>query len=518
MSKKYSAHLVLWFLIQLLTKVECQTTLFKPIQRRGHTATLIDDKLYILGGRNKDYPEVGNEFFYTDVSVPFNTKNILWNDLTSINAVPKHNAAASVRGGANNKTLFLYGGLPYADNEVTMSLVYTFDTLSNSWSIPTINGGNTIRKDNLKAIVDDNGKMYLFGGQSNETITNDMLILDTINLKWGIGSSINAPSPRVVYGATYVSNQFLLYIGGFISSGTDGVSLSLKEIYFYDMVKNTRETSGSIPSDRDAFSAVLALDGQQVIIFGGTNNLNNLKPQEALYVLNLANYEWYIPKITGIIPGSRYWHKANVIGRYMVISFGFSYDKNVDKDILLLNISNNEEYMWTNYFDPNVPTTVASKVTTNSSTTATPTNVSSGISIPIIVGATVAILLDAIFLLLGGFYFYKWKKNKKENICAIPTSGHAGDIDFNKEASTFPIMRSVNNSRKERISAIPANNAYYYEQKPLPIPENIYGYGQQTVPIHENNNSIAISSGNNQRSSEQHIDLENLKNDIIQVV
>ncbi|CAI2188853.1 9996_t:CDS:2, partial [Funneliformis geosporum] len=358
MSKKYSAHLVLWFLIQLLTKVECQTTLFKPIQRRGHTATLIDDKLYILGGRNKDYPEVGNEFFYTDVSVPFNTKNILWNDLTSINAVPKHNAAASVRGGANNKTLFLYGGLPYADNEVTMSLVYTFDTLSNSWSIPTINGGNTIRKDNLKAIVDDNGKMYLFGGQSNETITNDMLILDTINLKWGIGSSINAPSPRVVYGATYVSNQFLLYIG--------------------------------------------------------TNNLNNLKPQEALYVLNLANYEWYIPKITGIIPGSRYWHKANVIGRYMVISFG--------------------------------------------------------------------------------------------------------DIDFNKEASTFPIMRSVNNSRKERISAIPANNAYYYEQKPLPIPENIYGYGQQTVPIHENNNSIAISSGNNQRSSEQHIDLENLKNDIIQVV
>ncbi len=42
-----------------------------------------------------------------------------------------------------------------------------------------------------------------------------------------------------------------------------------------------------------------------------------------LYVLNLTDYEWYIPKISGNIPSSsRYWHQANVIGKYMVISFG----------------------------------------------------------------------------------------------------------------------------------------------------------------------------------------------------
>ncbi|CAI2171985.1 2730_t:CDS:2 [Funneliformis geosporum] len=207
MSKNYSTHFVLWFLVHLLLiEINCQTAPFKPLRRESHTSTHIDDKLYILGGRN----EAG------DIK------------LTS---------AASVRGGINNKTLFLHGGFPYTENEVT--LVYTFDTQSNSWSIPKITGDITIRKDNLKAIVDDNGKMYLFGGQSNETITNDMLILDTINLKWGIGASIDAPSPRA----------------------------------------------------------------------------------DALYVLNLANYEWYIPKISGTIPGSRYWHQANVIGKYMIISF-----------------------------------------------------------------------------------------------------------------------------------------------------------------------------------------------------
>src|SRR5688572_26443505 len=155
MLMNYSMHLVLWLLIQLLVKVECQTAPFKPAQRSGHSATLIDSNLYILGGRNEENERVGSEFFYLDVSVSFNTQNILWRDLTSINIVPKHNAAASVSGGENNKTLFLYGGLPYYN--AAMDLVYTFDTQSNSWSIPKITGDNIVMKNNLKGIVNDYG-------------------------------------------------------------------------------------------------------------------------------------------------------------------------------------------------------------------------------------------------------------------------------------------------------------------------------------------------------------------------
>ncbi|CAG8716817.1 14660_t:CDS:1, partial [Funneliformis mosseae] len=71
----------------------------------------------------------------------------------------------------------------------------------------------------------------------------------------------------------------------------------------------------------------------------------------------------------------------------------------------------------------------------------------------------------------------------------------------------------VDNYGHERISAMPANNAYYLEQKPLPVPGNIYHYGQQ-MSIPENRNS----NGNNQRSSIQNTDFDNLKNEIIQVV
>ena len=68
----------------------------------------------------------------------------------------------------------------------------------------------------------------------------------------------------------------------------------------------------------------LGLDGQRIIIFGGDESLamRNLAPENSLYVLNLLNFEWYIPKISGNIPTSRMFHQANVIGKYMVISFG----------------------------------------------------------------------------------------------------------------------------------------------------------------------------------------------------
>jgi hypothetical protein len=38
--------------------------------------------------------------------------------------------------------------------------------------------------------------------------------------------------------------------------------------------------------------------------------------------LNLISFEWYIPKTSGRTPLVRFGHKANVIGKYMVISFG----------------------------------------------------------------------------------------------------------------------------------------------------------------------------------------------------
>ena len=67
---------------------------------------------------------------------------------------------------------------------------------------------------------------------------------------------------------------------------------------------------------------LIGLDGQRVIIYGGYSPVKVIAPEDALYVLDLTNYSWYIPKISGKFPKTRYYHQANVIGKYMVISFG----------------------------------------------------------------------------------------------------------------------------------------------------------------------------------------------------
>ncbi|CAG8552398.1 12702_t:CDS:1, partial [Funneliformis caledonium] len=205
MSRNYSIFIVLWILVQLLVKVDCQTETFIPIQRILHTATFID-KLYILGGYNVTQSDdggeiIGKQFFVNDTSVTFEFPQ--WKDLTNINIIPAHAGAASVKG-VDNKTLILYGGRTFEKNE-NMNSVYMFDTLNNTWSTYE---ETYPHKRSLSALIDSNGKMYLFGGRENNgEIVNKMLILDTVNLSWSEGSSLNAPCARINYGAIILPNQ-----------------------------------------------------------------------------------------------------------------------------------------------------------------------------------------------------------------------------------------------------------------------------------------------------------------------
>ena len=64
---------------------------------------------------------------------------------------------------------------------------------------------------------------------------------------------------------------------------------------------------------------MIGLDNQRVIIFGGVGVATT---EDSLYVLNTSSLEWSIPKVSGKIPSNRHHHAANVVGKYMVISFG----------------------------------------------------------------------------------------------------------------------------------------------------------------------------------------------------
>ncbi|PKB92670.1 hypothetical protein RhiirA5_443833, partial [Rhizophagus irregularis] len=219
------------------------------------------------------------------------------------------------------------------------------------------------------------------------------------------------------------------------------------------------------------------LDGQRIIIFGGYF-ANPGYLDTTIYVLDLNNYNWYIPKVAGKIPRPRVFHKANVIGKYMVISFGKGYNKALESDILLLDISNNEEYIWTTIFDPKMPSPPPSSPSSSPPTLpssssspsfpSSPPNNSGNIAI-----AVVGSLLSGILLSVGSFLIYKWNKNKQKQKTIYENENDSND--YSREEKELPIIRNIHNYERE------INND---EQEIIQIPrnENTSNYETKTIP------------------------------------
>ncbi|PKK63037.1 hypothetical protein RhiirC2_813416 [Rhizophagus irregularis] len=502
---------LLWILLQVLVKVNCQMTPFKPSVVRCHTATLIDNKLYILGGLDLSNKPV-KEFFYLDISVSFDTQQLLWQDLTNINMVPAHFDATSVKGGANNDTLFLYGGATLVQ---TMALVYTFDSQNIAWSIPKIAGINDIsRISRLSGIINRDGKIYLYSGH-------------TINLNSGQESLINAPTRRSHYGATLLPDNRIIYIGGMSETTISDVALPLSEVYIYDTISDSwrkEVTSGKIPSDRGGFSSIL----------------------------DLKNYNWYVPKFSGKIPSPRAYHEANVIGKYMVISFGIGYNKLVESDILLLDISNNKEYVWTTKFDLSVPKT--SPPPSSSSSSLSPSlplpsssqlsDSSSNNSNSNIVGTIVGSLLSGIiFLTIGCFFIYKWNKNRQNHKTINENNNYN---NYSQKEQDIPDYEQAIDNNEQEIIKMPRNhhgqeiiltpkNENTTNHEPIIVPANDY-HGQEIMQTPKNGNSTnneliitapAVASDNNNynygqeiisTSNNDRLSSQILKDEILQAV
>jgi hypothetical protein len=132
---------------------------------------------------------------------------------------------------------------------------------------------------------------------------------------------------------------------------------------------------------------------------------------------------------------------------------------------LLLDISDNEKYIWTTTFDPSVPETTPSPLPPPLS--PSPPSSSSSNLIGVIVGS----LLGGIFLSVGGFFIYKWNKNKQKQK-AINENNYYNN--YIQEGRAIPAEMDFHITNHEPI--IPAsaivNNNYYYGQEVVPTPNN----------------------------------------------
>uniref|UniRef100_U9U034 Attractin/MKLN-like beta-propeller domain-containing protein n=1 Tax=Rhizophagus irregularis (strain DAOM 181602 / DAOM 197198 / MUCL 43194) TaxID=747089 RepID=U9U034_RHIID len=401
---------------------------YVPVGRISHSSILIGNKIYYFGG----ITDVGasDDAFYLDLSQSFDVVNPPW---TQIPNIPFRSSWASVASdNSNNADIYLFGGIMFDVNiqkDSFKSFVYKFNINSLSWNIPTVSGIAPSRRIEMKAISDNSGKIYIFGGAANSlvgaqtrTFFSDMITFDIADSSWSINTAVNG---RATYSATLLSNGIIVYVGGLepFNGNNDVVLIAdISKILLFDTNSLTWSTKSAIikasvlVESRHAHSAVLA-PNDQIIIYGGTRSTVNdvdfnqaspdvlvLDTKKDLFEITAPNVSTNIGKFPTLTA-----HTANLYGNYMIVAFGIKGNitrQNVitlyrNEKIYVMDIRN---FTWVNSLD--LSQADNNKVSDSQSSNNDKTT---------IILASVLGILGGLLVLIGGFFVYRWiNKRKRE--------------------------------------------------------------------------------------------------------
>jgi N-acetylneuraminic acid mutarotase len=209
---------------------------YEPLARYGHGSIVIGNNLYFFGGfvRETDGKEINtNDFFYIDLSKPFDRLNPQYIDLKTLSSPPVKFSQGSLAPNSQGTGFHVIGGVlddinnnePFYDN-----FVYEYEETTKSWSVPKIS--NSPKYSQLKEFdsVHDNGKSYIFGGinADNPKTILELQIFDSESLSWSLGSN-KIPNLQALfdYTATLLPDGIIVYIGGASNPLSDVCNLLL---------------------------------------------------------------------------------------------------------------------------------------------------------------------------------------------------------------------------------------------------------------------------------------------------
>ncbi|CAB5393951.1 unnamed protein product [Rhizophagus irregularis] len=321
-------HLMLILLIQLFLWATIINGQFIPGPRSGHTATLIGDKIYFIGGYNFSISPKESDVFYYD------GKQLVWVEVNN-NRVNGQGADMPLKfghtanvGGRNQDLIFIIGGDQF-------STVYQLDTKTNKITLPTILG-----------VFPSRDSLSFMSSVSYEG-------------KFIFGSLVGAPPPRYKHTATLV-NEIIYYIGGIQLNNSYVSYTTMSDIFRYSTKSNTWSSvvatlaPGNFPGRRAGHSAILA-EGK-ICIFGGI--FNESFPAVTIAMLDTNTLEWSRPPFKNprrpYIPLPRLvYHTATLIDNRMFVAFGNDTDngssgyEGLHHDFFIFDFNNNEWYITT---------------------------------------------------------------------------------------------------------------------------------------------------------------------------
>ncbi|MEW5317519.1 MAG: hypothetical protein WDW38_008807 [Sanguina aurantia] len=143
--------------------------------RSGATLSLVGDEIYLFGGT-----EPVSGVCYNDLKV-LDTATWTWKDIEveGLLPPPRHSHSSGCLAGT---CLLVYGGAGYSG---PLSDVWVFNTLTRSWSRPTVRGSHPAAREMHTGLMLDSTRMLVYGGRgANNKVLCDVAILDATKMTW----------------------------------------------------------------------------------------------------------------------------------------------------------------------------------------------------------------------------------------------------------------------------------------------------------------------------------------------
>jgi len=157
-----------------------------------------------------------------------------------------------------------------------------YDPLTDTWqalpSVPTPVTGATL------LFAPSTGKLYLFGGQSGNTVVATTQIYDPAAGGWSAGAAL--PGPRLVMSGGYWNGQL------YLAAGTDTPRFTPQvQLWAYDPVTDSWDST--LPALSAAtMGAVGAVMAGHLLIAGGADS--NANPRNSVYDYDLTTRQWRV--------------------------------------------------------------------------------------------------------------------------------------------------------------------------------------------------------------------------------
>ncbi|RHZ83925.1 hypothetical protein Glove_86g146 [Diversispora epigaea] len=426
-------------LMMMIVKVEADIS--SP--RYGHGAVLINQKIYIYGGRKvastidpyaTDSLNVLNEFIILDVSKSFKTDDLPWEINNDGNGTNPHLYNHGVTSNGND-LMILFEGISDATNINNSVLWYCHTDSSKTFQASNVNTTLlTIPRRFSFGMVSDKDDAYIIGGidLTQTTVSDAQGIIDigitSIESDTAISTFISANVASYDHTATLLNGK--IYIIGGMTSFVAATYADMSSIKVYNTFDHTlipQQVNGDIPGQRGAHRAVGY--NNTIIIHGGFNGIVDTND---LFKLDVLSLTWEKLNISGPDPGARYSHTFTLVGNYIIGTYGLSKTSTSLSNIFILDLNT---LSWTNEFNP-PPAGTSTNTPTNNTPTDSSSSSSSSSKLPIIIGIIGGFVILAVLICLSVFCFIKRKRKNEPNTKLM-----------HEDADRSPQMTSLNNNK-----------------------------------------------------------------------